>query len=49
MAEEISTYLLQAGESWDLSTDEINFYFAAGMNLANKLAGILYEKEKEVV
>ena len=49
LAEEISTYLLQAGESWDLSTDEINFYFAAGMNLANKLAGILYEKEKEVV
>jgi len=49
LAEEIATYLLQAGESWDLSTDEINFYFAAGMNLANKLAGILYEKEKEVV
>lgn len=52
LAEEISTYLLQAGESWDLSIDEINFYFAAGMNLANKLAGILYEKEekeKEVV
>lgn len=49
LAEEISTYLLQAGESWDLSKDEINFYFVAGMNLANKLAGILYEKEKEVV
>ena len=49
LAEDISTYLLQSGESWDLSIDEINFYFAAGMNLANKLTGILYEKEKEVV
>jgi CRISPR-associated protein Csh1 len=47
LAEEISTYLLQAGESWELSIDEINFYFAAGMNLANKLAEIIYEKEKE--
>jgi len=38
-------YLLQGGEDWKMSVDEINFYFAAGMNLAREIAQIIYQKE----
>ncbi len=29
----ISKYMIQAGEGWRLSKDEISFYFVLGMNL----------------
>ncbi|MFB3896897.1 MAG: TIGR02556 family CRISPR-associated protein [bacterium] len=44
IASEISNYLLDAGNEWKMSTDEINFYFACGMNLADKIADIVYSK-----
>jgi len=44
IASEASKYLLEAGEGWKMSTDEINFYFACGMNLVDDIAGIVYPK-----
>ena len=32
-----SEYLIQAGNDWDLSKDEVSFYFVLGMNLASYL------------
>lgn len=49
IAEEVSLYLLAAGEHWDLTLDEINFYFAAGMNLVNLIAEVIYPKQEEAV
>jgi len=43
IAEEASRYLLRAGENWKMSVDEINFYFACGMNLCNEIASIVYK------
>ncbi len=50
IASEASRYLLDAGGDWKMSIDEINFYFACGMNLADEIAVIVYQKteEKEV-
>lgn len=45
IAEEASRYLLMAGDNWKMSIDEINFYFACGMNLCNEIASIIYKKE----
>ncbi len=50
IASEASRYLLEAGDGWKLSVDEINFYFACGMNLSERIAGIVYQnntKEEE--
>lgn len=46
LAKEASAYLLMAGDNWKMSVDEMNFCFAAGMNLADEVAGIVYEKEE---
>lgn len=43
LAGEVSWYLLQAGDGWKLSVDELNFYFAAGMNLHQEIASLVYE------
>lgn len=45
IASEASKYLLEAGERWRMSIDEINFYFACGMNLADDIAAVVYPKE----
>ena len=45
LAKEIAKELL-AQESFGLSSDEINFYFAAGMALAREVGEIVYEKEQ---
>jgi CRISPR-associated protein Csh1 len=29
----ISKYMLQAGDGWNISKDEVSFYFVLGMNL----------------
>lgn len=43
LAEEISDLFLQSSESdWKMPVDEINFYFACGMNLEKRIAKILY-------
>lgn len=47
LAKEASNYLLLAGDNWNMSVDEINFYFACGINLADELTSIIYKKEGE--
>jgi len=42
IAKEASNYLLAAGDNWKMSVDEMNFYFAAGMNLADEITKIVY-------
>lgn len=47
VAAEAAHYLLAAGDKWKASNEELNFYFAAGMNLVEEVAKIAYpEKEK---
>jgi CRISPR-associated protein Csh1 len=41
LAEEVSQFLLAAGDNWGMTVDEINYYFACGMNLFEKIRGIL--------
>jgi CRISPR-associated protein Csh1 len=48
LAEEASHYLLLAGDNWGMSVDEMNFYFACGMNLVQEVADIVYP-DKELV
>ncbi len=49
VAEEAYDYLFASGENWKLSVDEINFFFAGGMNLASEINNILYgEGEKDI-
>lgn len=43
LAQEISKYFLEAGDNWNMSVDEINFYFACGMNLADEVVKIIYK------
>mgnify|MGYP001199440356 CR=1 FL=1 len=47
VAKEAANYLLQSGENWIISVDEINYYFACGMNLADEVAQIVYENKEE--
>lgn len=42
LAAEASNYLLTAGDGWKMPVDELNFYFAAGMNLVEEVAEIIY-------
>jgi len=44
IASEASKYLLEAGDGWKMSVDEINFYFACGMNLSDDIAKVVYPK-----
>jgi CRISPR-associated protein Csh1 len=37
-----------AGDNWGMSVDEMNFYFACGMNLVQEVADIVYP-DKELV
>jgi CRISPR-associated protein Csh1 len=43
IAESAYKYLLQSGDNWKLSADEINYYFACGMNLYTEVANIVYQ------
>lgn len=48
LAQESSKYLLvNAGDNWKLSVDEINFYFACGMNLMEQITNIIYPETKK--
>ena len=42
----VSMYLLEAGSSWKSSNDEINFYLACGMNMANEITNLVYKGEE---
>lgn len=42
LAAEVANYLLLAGDDWYMSVDELNFYFAAGMNLTNEVTKVIY-------
>ncbi|MFZ5997252.1 MAG: TIGR02556 family CRISPR-associated protein [Nitrospirota bacterium] len=44
IASESAKYLLEAGDAWKMTVDEINFYFACGMSLADSVADIAYSK-----
>ena len=47
IAQEASKYILEAGENWKLTVDEINFFFSCGMNLFEEITSIAYgNKEK---
>ncbi len=49
VAEEAYNYLFASEDNWKLSVDEINFFFAGGMNLVGEINDILYAKgEKDV-
>ncbi|OYD06226.1 TIGR02556 family CRISPR-associated protein [Paludifilum halophilum] len=46
LSREISDLLLSSRPGWKMSVDEMNFYFASGMNLYDQVTPILYpEKE----
>jgi len=47
IAKEAAKYLLNAGEDWKMSVEEINYYFCCGMNLADEVAQIVYEHKEE--
>ena len=51
LAQEASYYLLKAGRGWKMSVDEMNFYFASGMNLVEEITKIIYggKKQEEVL
>lgn len=46
LAAEAANYLLTAGDNWKMPVDEMNFYFACGMNLVNDVARIIYPDKK---
>ncbi len=46
IAKEAANYLLVSGSNWRMSVDEMNFYFAAGMNLIEEVANIVYPDKK---
>ncbi len=48
LASVISDYLLRSGSRWGLSSDELNFYFASGMSLANEVKDVIYDNSKLV-
>lgn len=48
LAKEVSNYLLEAGDNWKMSVDEINFYFACGMNLVDEISTIIYKEEVRI-
>lgn len=46
IAGEAANYLLLAQDDWQMSVDELNFYFSAGMNMVNEVAKIVYPDER---
>lgn len=48
IAEEAAHYLLLGGEDWEMSIDEMNFYFSCGMNLAEEVAEIVYPDKDRI-
>lgn len=46
LASEIANYLLLAGDNWPMTIDELNFYFAAGMNLVDEVIPIIYPNKE---
>jgi len=49
LAQETSYYFLKADRGWKMSVDEMNFYFASGMNLVDEVTKIIYGDKKQEV
>jgi len=47
LEEKISLHMIQAGEGWKLSKDEISYYFVLGMNLTDLFKREMEENEEE--
>jgi len=47
IATEVANYMLEAGNEWHMSIDEMNFYFSCGMNLVDEITKIIYKVKKE--
>lgn len=47
LAKTISDLLLSSPKRWELTIDEINFYFVCGMNLYQEINIILYGEKEE--
>jgi CRISPR-associated protein Csh1 len=47
LAKEAANYLLLSGDNWKMSTDELNFYFAAGMNLVDEVCDVIYQNTEQ--
>jgi len=47
IAQEAYNYLFSSGDEWNLTVDEINFYFAGGMNLLDQVKTILFSSSKK--
>lgn len=47
LEELISDYLIQSGQSWGMSVDEMNYYFVLGMNLEDKVSQVLGKEKGE--
>jgi len=45
LEEQISTYFVLAGKNWNLSNDEISFYFVLGMNLSKYFKSEIENKQ----
>lgn len=47
LAEEVASQMLLAGDKWNLSNEEMNFYFACGMAMAGEVNDILFPPKEE--
>ena len=47
IAQEASNYLLKAGDKWKMGLDEMNFYFACGMNLVEEVSKVVYKNKTD--
>jgi CRISPR-associated protein Csh1 len=45
IAKGAADYLLLAGDKWKMSVDEMNFYFACGMNLVEEVTKVVYNNK----
>lgn len=48
LAEAIAVLLLESNPNWQMTVEELNFYFVCGMSLHNEVNLILYGKKEEV-
>lgn len=45
IVKEAADYLLKAGDKWKIGLDEMNFYFASGMDLAEEVTRVVYKNK----
>jgi CRISPR-associated protein Csh1 len=47
IAQEASHYMLLAGDGWDMTVDEMNFYFCTGMHLAYEVTSVIFQDNEK--